>query len=475
LPPGKPPASLIDAPIGPTMLRLSVPIILANVLQTAYAMTDTFWVGRLSAEAVAAVSLSFPINFLMIAVAGGLPIAGTVLIAQFRGRGDHTAMNHVAAQTMIMSFLFSLVLSIPGYFLAEPIMRFMGATPEVLPIATDFMRWTFLGFIFVFGFFAFQSLMRGLGVVYMPMWIVAGTVVLNFLLDPLFMFGWWGLPQMGAAGTAFATMCTQAIATAIGIVVLLRGRYGIHLKWRDFKPDFGFIRRVFWLGMPASVEQSTRALGMTIVTQLVASFGTVAVAAYGTGIRVLLCVMIPAMGLSMATSTMVGQYMGAGRVDRAERTNLIGCLLAFFGLLLPGAVLFVAARPFCEFFVPQGGEVIDQAAVFIRITAFTFGLVGLQQVLTGTFRGAGDTVAPMVLAIVSLWVLQFPLAYVLSKQTSLGLEGIWWAFALANIIAAAITVMWYLRGDWKRKRLLEEVKLEQQVREEAHIEEGSRF
>src|SRR5205807_2082430 len=146
---GKPPSSLINAPIGVTLLRLSVPIILANVLQTAYAMTDTFWVGRLNKESVAAVSLSFPINFLMIAVAGGLPIAGTVLIAQYRGRGDNTAMNHVASQTMIMSFLVSLALSIPGYFLAEPVMRLMGATPEVLPIARDFMRWTFLGFIFV--------------------------------------------------------------------------------------------------------------------------------------------------------------------------------------------------------------------------------------------------------------------------------------------------------------------------------------
>jgi putative MATE family efflux protein len=466
---------LIVAPIGVTLLRLSVPIILANVLQTAYAMTDTFWVGRLNAESVAAVALSFPITFLMIAVAGGLPIAGTVLIAQYRGRGDQTAINHVAAQTMIMSFLVSLALSVPCYFLAEPIMRFMGATPEVLPIATRFMEYTFLGFIFVFEFFAFQSLMRGLGVVYMPMFIVAGTVVLNFLLDPLFMYGWWGFPKMEAAGTAFATLCTQALATAIGVAVLLRGRHGIHLKLRDFTPDFRFIRRVFWLGMPASVEQSTRALGMTVMTMLVSSFGTVAVAAYGTGMRVLMCVLIPAMGLSMATSAMVGQYMGAGRVDRAERTNLIGCLLAFFGLLLPGAVLFFAARPLSEFFIPQGGEVIDQSAIFIRITAFTFGLVGLQQVLTGTFRGAGDTVAPMVLAIVSLWVLQFPLAYILSKQTRLGLAGIWWAFALANIIAAAITVAWYLRGDWKHKRLLEEVKLEQQVREEAQIEEGSRF
>src|SRR5438128_847172 len=148
----RPPISLTHGSIWLTLLRLSVPIILANVLQTAYAVTDTFWVGRLSQEAVAAVSLSFPINFLLIAVGGGLPIAGTVLIAQYHGRGDRSAMNHIAAQTMIMSFLVSLVLSVGGYFISEPLMRFMGAAPEVLPDATSFMRMTFLGFLFVFGF-----------------------------------------------------------------------------------------------------------------------------------------------------------------------------------------------------------------------------------------------------------------------------------------------------------------------------------
>src|SRR6266446_4928029 len=165
------PAPLTEGPILTALVRLSVPIVLANLLQTAYHITDTFWVGRLSAEAVAAVSLSFPINFLLIAIGGGLPIAGSVLIAQYKGRGDDMAMNHVAAQTLLMVFFVSLVLSLGGYVCAEPIMRFMGAAPEILDDSVRFLQITFLGFIFVFGFFVYQALMRGLGVVYMPMWI----------------------------------------------------------------------------------------------------------------------------------------------------------------------------------------------------------------------------------------------------------------------------------------------------------------
>src|SRR5580700_8554838 len=153
--------SLTDEPIWRAIVRLSVPIILANILQTAYGMTDTYWVGWLSKEAVAAVSQSFPLTFLLIAIGGGLPIAGTVLISQYRGRGDNKAMNHVAAQTMLMVFIVSIVLSVGGYFLSWRIMELMGVPPEVMKDAVNFLRMTFLGFLFVFAFMSFQALMRG--------------------------------------------------------------------------------------------------------------------------------------------------------------------------------------------------------------------------------------------------------------------------------------------------------------------------
>src|SRR5438045_227304 len=140
-------APLTEGPIWIALLRLSVPIILANILQVGYQLTDTFWVGRLSAQAVAAVSLSFPIAFLCISLGGGLPVAGTVLIAQFRGRGDEKAVNHVAAQTLLLCFLVSMVFAVGGFLLSDPIMRFMGAAPDVLPSAVAFLRVTFLGFV----------------------------------------------------------------------------------------------------------------------------------------------------------------------------------------------------------------------------------------------------------------------------------------------------------------------------------------
>lgn len=464
--------SLTEGSIVQALVRLSVPIVLANILQTAYQITDTFWVGRLSAEAVAAVSLSFPINFLLIAIGGGLPIAGSVLIAQYKGKGDMVAMNRVAAQTLLMVLAVSIALTCLGYVFSEPIMRFMGAAPDVLPDAVRFLQITFLGFVFVFGFFVFQSLMRGLGVVQMPMYIVLVTVILNFFLDPLFIFGYGPVPAMGVSGAAMATLCTQALATLIGFIMLLRGNHGIHLGWSDFQPDWAFMRTAFRIGLPSSVEQATRALGLTVMTILVSGFGTITVAAYGIGIRILTFAIIPAMGLSMAATTLVGQNIGAGKIDRAARTNTIANILAFVSLTVLGGVLFLFAKPLSAFFVPQGGAAIDESAAFVRIMAFTFGCIGVQQVLTGSLRGAGDTTAAMALAVISQWIVQFPLAYVLALHAGYGPTGIWWSFAISNVVSAVITLLWFARGDWKHRRLLEEVELQERVLEAAQIEEG---
>jgi putative MATE family efflux protein len=463
---------LTEGSISLNLLRLAIPIIISNMLQTAYQVVDTFWVGRLSAQAVAAVSFCFPVSFLLIALGGGLPIAGTVLAAQYTGRGDDETMNHVAAQTVLMVFLVSVALAALGYTVAAPIMRLMGAAPEVLPDAVRFFQIAVLGFIFVFMFFAYQALMRGRGVVYPPMFIVFITVLINFALDPLLIFGWGPLPRMGVAGSAMATLCTQGLAATTGIALMVRGRHGIHLKWSNLRPDFPLMRQIFRLGFPSSIEQSTQALGMTVMTMLVAGFGTIAVAAYGIGVRVMSCAIVPAIGLAVASSTLVGQNIGADQLHRAERTNLVSCSVAFIALTVAGLLTFFAAAGISRFFIPQGGPAIEQSAVFIRAIALTFGFIGLQQVLTGSLRGAGDTVAPMVLAMISLWMLRFPLAYVLSAHTTLQVRGIWYAFPVTTVLSAAMAGYWFLWGGWRDKRLLDEIEFSEQVREEATIEEG---
>jgi putative MATE family efflux protein len=464
--------SLTDGSIVGALVRLSIPIVMANILQTAYQMTDTFWVGRLSAEAVAAVTLCFPINFLMIAIGGGLPIAGSVLIAQCKGRGEEEQMNHIAGQTLLMVLAVSVVLTGFGYWYSGSIIRLMTDEPAVIPDAVRFLQITFLGFVFVFGFFVYQSLTRGLGVVLVPMLIVAVTVLLNFALDPLFIFGWGPFPPMGVAGAAMATLCTQALAAAIGFVLLFSGRHGLRPSLADFRPDLPLLGKTIRLGIPASVEQSMRALALFVMTLLVSSFGKIALAAYGIGLRIITFVIIPAMGLAMATTTIVGQNIGAGKLERAERTNLNACLLAFCMPTAAGVLLYVFAVPLAAIFVPDSQPAIDESAQFIRIMSLAIGCIGFQHVINGTLRGAGNTLAAMVLSIISAWVIQFPLAYILSRHTSLGINGIWWAHPISMVTSALISLLWFVGGDWKRTKLVEELALEERVREEARIEEG---
>ncbi|MBU1703100.1 MATE family efflux transporter [Patescibacteria group bacterium] len=463
-----------QGPIVKSLVTLAIPIVFANILQTAYQLVDTFWVGRLGADAVAAVSLSFPIIFLMISMGGGLAIAGTIMVSQYKGQGHLEKVDYVSAQTLFIMFFISVIVTVLGYNIAEPVMKLMGAGPDVLPQAVSYLQISFLGMIFVFGYFVFQSLMRGVGDVKTPLYIVLATVILNLLLDPLFILGWGPIPAYGVMGAAIATVGTQGVATIIGTALLFSGKYGIHIKIKNFRLDFQLMKKMIGLGLPASIEQSTRALGMAIMTFLVASFGTISVAAYGIGGRVLSFIIIPTVGLSMATSTLVGQNIGAGKIDRAEKITRKSSIISFVTLTAIGIVLFIFSSQITAAFIPDDPQVIASSSLFIKIMAFTFGFIGLQQSINGAFRGSGNTMTSMVLSIVSLWVLQFPIAYILSKHTSLGEIGIWWAFPVSNVIATLVALVWFLKGDWKHKKITEPktAKLTEEIIAETIIEEG---
>lgn len=458
---------LLNGPILQSLLRLAVPIVLANVLQAGYQLVDAFWVGRLGGSAVAAVSVSTPVMFLTLAIGTGFAIAGSVLIAQYFGAGNHAMVSHVAAQTLLMVVLVSLLLGTLAFLLTPRFLQLLHVAPEVYAGAKGFMGVSFIGLVFNFSFFVFQSIMRGIGSATIPVYIVLGTVVLNFLLDPLFIYGWGPVPGYGVMGAAMATLATQMLAALCGFLILFRGRRGIRVRARDFRPDWTYIKRSFGIGLPASIEQSMRALGLTMMTFLIASFGTVTVASYGAGSNILQVVLIPGLGLSMAISTLAGQNIGAGQIDRAGRIGRLGAGVGFVVLTLMGLLAYLFAPQLIGFFVPGDPRVIAGGAVFLRAMCWSWGFLGLQLSLTGVLRASGSMVQVMILTIVSQWVLQFPLAYLLSHKAGMGERGIWTAFPVTNILISLVTLAIYLRGGWKKKRLTEEEKMEEQASEEA--------
>jgi putative MATE family efflux protein len=467
-------ALFLEGPILRALLSLAFPIILANILQTGYQLTDAFWVGRLGASAVAAISVSFPVTFLVIALGSGLAMAGATLTSQYMGAGRQDMVNHVAAQTMLMVVITSVLFGALGYILSPFFLRLLGVAPDVYANALGFMRISFVGIIFVFTYAMFQALMRGVGQTRIPLYIVAGTVLLNFALDPLFIFGWGPVPGQGVRGAAYATLVTQALASVIGVAIFLRGRHGIQISWRGFAPDAVYLKRAFFLGFPGSVELSTRALGLIIMSFLVSSFGTLAIAAYGVGSNILQIITIPVMGMSMAVSTLVGQNIGAGNIERASRVTLLGALISFCILTLTAVIAWFYAPWLVGFFIPGDAAVIDEGARFIRIMCLAWGGIGIQLCIVSAFRASGNMLIAMIIAMVSQWMIQFPLAYVLSKHTTLDAQGLWWSFPVTNVAVAVISLCWFARGSWKTGSLTEDDKQIGRIAQEAIVEEGIR-
>jgi putative MATE family efflux protein len=445
---------LLEGSIPRSLFLLAVPIMAANILQVAYQLIDAFWVGRLGAFAVAAVSISMPIMFVLVAAGMGFAIAGTTLIAQYTGARDQAMVDHVAAQTLVTIVAVSVVLGTLGFVLAPWLLQLMGVAPDVYRNALAFLRITFVALPFLFVYAMVQALMRGVGEVRAPLYIVAVTVAINFSLDPILIFGKLGAPAWSVAGAAIATLISQALAAAVGLRLLFGGRYGIHVHWRDFIPDLGFVKRAFLLGYPASIEQSARGLGMTALTFLITSFGTVATASFGVGVNVFNVMLIPAMGFSMATSTLVGQNIGAGNVARAGKVAKLAGVITFGVLTGFGILCVIFAPAIVRFFVPEDPRVIAEGAVYIRVVAWSFGFIGLQFALMGVLRAAGEMIPAMVISLISQWVLQIPLAYVLSRHLGMGVDGIWWSTPVANVVTAAIATIWFARGTWKTRRLL---------------------
>ncbi|MCM4160243.1 MATE family efflux transporter [Antarcticibacterium flavum] len=434
-----------------SLISLALPIIFANILQTTYQLIDTFWLGRLGANAVAAVSLSFPLLFLVLSLGSGLTLAGTVMVAQYKGAENQKMVDFSSSQSVFLILIISAILALISFYSAGPLMRIIGAGPEIYDDSVAYFKVSSLGFVFLFLFFIFQSLMRGIGNVMLPVYVILFTVFLNLILDPLFIYGYGPVPGFGVAGAAVASVVTQGLSALIGLVILFRGKSGIKINVNSMRINMENLKRTFNIGFPASIEQSTRALGMTMMVILVTSFGSDIVAAYGIGARILSFIVIPALGLAIATTSLVGQNIGARKIKRAEKVANLSNKVAFFGLTGMGLLLFIFAEPLTAFFIPNDPEVIQDGALFIKIMAPSFGLLGVQQVTNGVFNGAGFTKASMLISILSLWIVRFPLAYVLSYNTSLSYEGIWWAFPISNLIAAIAAFSYFKMGYWKMR------------------------
>ncbi|MFZ3054507.1 MAG: MATE family efflux transporter [Minisyncoccales bacterium] len=432
--------------------KLSIPIAIANLLSSAYSITDAFWLGRLNSESLAAVSVCYPIIFLIISFGSGLFISGTVMVSHHKGREDYEKINHVSAQLILLMVIVSLILSVLGYLASPYLIKMIGAESLIPFGAVSYLELYFATIFFVFAFAVYQSIMKALGNVKLPLYIILATVILNFLIDPIFIFGFGPIPAMGTFGAALASVLCEAASVLIALRLILKGKSGITFRREYFKIDKKEIMKILKVGIPSSADQLLRSAGLFFVAILVVKFGTESIAAYGVGGDVMSLIMVLSFSFMNSITIMAGREIGAGRIEKAEAMTKSIAKISFLILTVVGVFFFFFAEAISAIFTPNDPEVIRQSAQYIKIIALSFGFFGLQQVFNGAFIGAGDTVTSMILSLFAFWVLRIPLAYFLS-QTSLGFYGVCWSFPITMVISALISYLVFASGKWKERGL----------------------
>mgnify|MGYP006276822919 CR=1 FL=1 len=441
---------ITEGPILKSLFTLGLPIMLSQLLQTLYNLADTLWVGRVGAGAVAAISISFPVVFLTISIAAGLTIAGTALIAQYKGAGREEEIDHVLGQMFSFIGLIAGVIAVLGFIFSRKMMLLMGAEPTIIGDATGYIRIIFAGMPFMFAFFIFSATLRGMGDTMTPAIMMLVSVVLNIVLDPLLIFGVGPFPEFGVQGAAIATIFSRGVVAIYAMIILFKGTKGLHLKLEHMVPDWEIITKIVKIGVPSSVEQSMIALGQVFMTGLVTSFGTMTLAAYGIVNRVISLPSILAFGLSASATTMVGQNIGADKNDRAKETARVSLKTIFISLTGLGVLMMIDPRWIVRIF-NDAPEVLRYGSQYLRIVALSFGFIGVMIISNGVFKGAGKTVPPMIISSASQWVFRFGVGFLLARLLNWDQRGLWWAMAISNVAGALMGVIWLKLSDWSHK------------------------
>jgi putative MATE family efflux protein len=444
---------LLDGPVGKNLFYLSLPVIIINLLHTAYNLADTFWLGQYSGEALAAITFAFPLVFFLISLGMGLAVAGSVLVAQYEGSGKSKMRDYAASQTIGFSVVVSALIGVFGYFVIGDVVGLLGASGSVAASAESYLQIISIGLFSMFGFLVFQSLMRGFGDTVTPMILMFITVVLNIIIDPLFIFGFWIIPEMGVQGAAIATILSRMVSLTAGIWILFSGRKGLEISLASMKPDLGFFKKILHVGVPATVEGAGRSISVNALTAVVGwSFAHPVVAGFGIGIRILSMIFLPATAVGRGVESMTGQNLGAGNYERAGETAKVGAKYTFIILSFLGLLTFVFADSIASVFIDSAQEnselIASTGAEFLKFVAFSFGFMGVLRSYNGSFRGAGKTVTAAVISISTLGVIRLPIAY--WGAVNIGTRGVWLAFFISNIAGAVIAYLWYQRGTWKQ-------------------------
>src|SRR3954468_1456486 len=448
---GTHPGEYTVGPIDRAILLLAIPMVLELVLESVFAVVDVFFVSRLGPAAIATVGLTESMLTIVYAIAIGLGTGATAIVARRMGERDPDGAARAAVQAIALGLFVALPLGLFGVWFARPLLALMGAAPDVLAHSS------FTTIVFGFNavillLFVTNAVFRGAGDAAIAMRVLWIANAINICLDPCLIFGLGPFPRLGVTGAAVATTTGRSIGVLVQLYFLSLNDGRIAIRRRHLRVDPAVMLSMIRLSGSAVLQMLIGTTSYIGVMRIIASFGSVSVAACTIVIRIIMFVLMPSWGLSNAAATLVGQNLGAGQPERAQSSAWRACWFnaAVLGVL---GVLFVAFADVVVGWFTRDPDVAPTAILGLRIISGGFPFYAAGYVLTQSFNGAGDTWTPTLINVGCFWLFEIPLAYVLGRRLGYGAAGVFWAMAIAFSVMSVVSAVLFRRGRWKLKRV----------------------
>lgn len=435
------------------ILLLAVPMILELSLESVFALVDMFFVGKLGQNAIAVVGYTESMITMVYSLSIGLSTAATAIIARRVGEKEMSGASKAAIQALLISLFISAIISIFGVIYAEKMLAFMGATPEVIAEGLTFTKIMFGFNIVIVMLFLINGIFRGAGNAALAMkslWIAS---IFNIILDPLLIYGIGSWQGWGLEGAAIATCIGRGTGVVYQMYHLFYGSGLIKIKWSDVFPDFTIIKSMVSLAWPATFQFIIASGSWIVLTRLVADAGgTEASAGYQIAIRNIVFFILPAWGLSNAAATLVGQNLGAGQPQRAEKSVILATKYNAIFMTMVSLIFIFLSPQIISFFTDQD-EVKKIGINALQIIGSGFIFYGIGMVMIQSLNGAGDTRTPTWINFVGFWLFQIPLAYYFVTFTDWGLNALFAAIPIAETSIAVMAFIIFRQGTWKKVKV----------------------
>lgn len=441
-----------EGPLTRAILLLAVPMVLEMVMESIFAICDVFFVSRLGAEAVATVGLTEALLTVVFSLAFGLGMGTTALVARRVGEKQPEKAAIAAGQAVVAALIAAVILGVVGVATGASALRLVGASEQVGAMGSGYARVLLGGSGTVIFLFIINAIFRGAGDAAIAMRVLWLANLINLILDPCLIFGLGPFPELGVTGAAVATTIGRGTGVGYQLWVLFggRGRISVHRPEVRLRP--AVMIRLLRVSTGGIVQVLIATCSWVGLVRIIAIFGSTAVAGYTIAIRVVIFSILPAWGMANAAATLVGQNLGAGKPDRAERSAWLtgGYNMVFLGLIAVVFILF--GGPIIGLFTADVG-VLAVGSECLRIISYGYLFYALGMVVVQSFNGAGDTVTPSIINFFCYWLLQIPLAYLLAQPLAMGPKGVFWAIAIAEALITIIGASVFRLGRWKQKEV----------------------